>query len=705
VPVYKPGEHDGVRASARRFEEALPAEKRKRLGQFFTGIPLGKLLAHLALRGDTHSVLDPMAGHGDLLDAVNEAALERGLSLRRLDGLEIDEDTARFCDDRLNKIMPNAPGVRHTLICGSAFDNASLKKLPERAYDLTITNPPYVRYQTQSAKAVNGDSIRSGLKHVIGNWVEHADQTVWQTIAQGYSGLADLSVPAWILSALTVRPEGRLALVVPATWRSREYGDIVRYLLLRLFRLEYIVEDTQPGWFSDALIRTHLIVARRLPSHEIAQPLIHKSAWASAQWIQIAPQAADSRSLVGGAFAEKFPEAALAQWLETGAPDARQGINIREFSLHDEWTSLKARAARRTWYQKLEPDGAGLSLFANAKPTNAPLPEPVRDIFGDDPPLVTLQELGIRAGQGLRTGCNRFFYVDELGPAGDDMVRIKASSTFNHDEFVAPANALRPVLRRQSELEFVESGKLPPGRALDLRQWVLAEDALDVAQSGATYRDLGESIPSLMPEELAVFVRRAAKVSLDDEDRKRVPELSAVRTNVRAHRRDATTPRFWYMLPDFMPRHQPAAFVGRINHGAPWVECNLSDPILIDANFSTFWPVEQSWTCFGIKALMNSAWCQLLMESFGTPMGGGALKLEAVHLRQLPLPHFDRAQREALDAAGRAFVRNSVDALAQANSAVLGALCKHNPRELNGKLALIVERTNYLRRMRLRTAA
>src|SRR3546814_5146308 len=38
-----------IRSSARSFEESLPPAQRKRLGQFFTGLPLGALLAHLAL--------------------------------------------------------------------------------------------------------------------------------------------------------------------------------------------------------------------------------------------------------------------------------------------------------------------------------------------------------------------------------------------------------------------------------------------------------------------------------------------------------------------------------------------------------------------------------------------------------------------------------------------------------------------------------
>lgn len=140
-----PDAREAVRADARCFEERLPKAQRKRLGQFFTGIPLGKLLAHLAITKETRSVLDPMAGHGDLLDATGEAALERGIPLQRLDGIEIDAETAAICGNRLDTI---AGSVQHRIMVGSAFDPAVLELLPLRNYDLVITNPPYVRYQT-----------------------------------------------------------------------------------------------------------------------------------------------------------------------------------------------------------------------------------------------------------------------------------------------------------------------------------------------------------------------------------------------------------------------------------------------------------------------------------------------------------------------------------------------------------------------------
>ncbi|MGE0650976.1 MAG: hypothetical protein AB7P12_04405, partial [Alphaproteobacteria bacterium] len=128
--------------------------------------------------------------------------------------------------------------------------------------------------------------------------------------------------------------------------------------------------------------------------------------------------------------------------------------------------------------------------------------------------------------------------------------------------------------------------------------------------------------------------------------------LSAVRTNVRPARR-GTLPRFWYMLPNFMPRHLPQAFVPRIIHTAPYVYVNRDPAILIDANFSTFWTEGESWTAAGLAAFLNSAWCRAVMEAAGTPLGGGALKLEAVHLRKMAVPHLAPAAVESLNAAGQ----------------------------------------------------
>jgi len=666
-----------ARVAARTYEVALPPQQRKRLGQYFSGLKLGKLLAHLALDSQFRSVLDPMAGHGDLLDATWEAASERGIPLDRLDAIEIDETTAATCRSRLAHTSGRTqPG--QAIIAADAFDPASIEKLPRRSYDLVITNPPYVRYQSRNTDGIAAARIRAGLVAIISACLPDEETTIWRELAEGYSGLADLSVPAWLLAAAMVRPAGRLALVVPATWRTRDYADVIRYLLLRSFSLECIVEDKQPGWFSDALVRTHLIVARRLSEKDTAQPLTARTHFPNALWLQVAPEAAAAHSLVGASFAEHAPDRQFAAWVRSGCNQSRCGITTHPFDLHDEWAALERRITRRSWYQALEGRRDDLPLFQTPRQTSrAVVPDMLRSVLPDGfspDALVTLEEAGVSVGQGLRTGCNKFFYVSARGPASLGMVRVRASSSFGHREFFAPADALRPVLRRQSEMKSMENGSLPDGRVLDLRGWVLPEDFRIVDEAREAYGLNGEMLPQSMPDELATYVRLGATAPpAGPDDDKRIPDLSAVRTNVRLPRNAQITPRFWYMLPDFAPRHLPAAFVPRINHGLPWTEANLESPVLIDANFSTFWGLPKGLTRCALKALLNSVWCRALMEALGTVFGGGALKLEATHLRHLPVPVLSDAAIAQLTTAGRQLTKTTAELQSRIDAIVLDA--------------------------------
>ena len=108
---------------------------------------MGKLLAHLALEPATRTILDPMAGHGDLLDAVWEAADERSIVIKRLEGIEIDDKTASACIERLSGMVGIHSNPERRVLSGSAFNLGIVNKLQHECYDLVITNPPYVRYQ------------------------------------------------------------------------------------------------------------------------------------------------------------------------------------------------------------------------------------------------------------------------------------------------------------------------------------------------------------------------------------------------------------------------------------------------------------------------------------------------------------------------------------------------------------------------------
>ena len=471
----------------------------------------------------------------------------------------------------------------------------------------------------------------------------------------------------------------------------------MRYMLLRCFELEYVVEDARPGWFDGALVRTHLIIAKRLPPEDAARPLRGRDVFPAASWIRMASEASSSRSLVGGVFGGNIPEVDMVEWLGTKPKDGMPGIELSSFDLRQERESLNGRIGAKAWHRRLEATSVGLlpaeAPYAQSRPR---LPDEVAGAVGGNVEgLVTLEEAGVRVGQGLRTGCNRFFYVTARSASNGGMVRVRSSPDLGGIEFAVPDTALRPVLRRQSEVAALRAGHLPPGRVLDLRGWALPEDAQTAASRLAAYRAAVEDPPQTMPDELADFVRLAAQ-SPDGgtAGARRIPDMSAVRTNVRMPPDGGGTLRFWYMLPDFAMRHTPSVFVPRVNHGHPWAEANLDPPILVDANFCTLWPTQDVWTGFGLKALLSSVWCRALMEATGTRLGGGALKLEAAHLRRMPVPRLSRMDLEGLHAAGMGLAGDSPAAQRSADSIVLDRILGAHvgERELasvSGRLAAV----------------
>lgn len=643
-----------LRDESRAFEQALPAPGRKVLGQFYTGSRVGRLLAHLAISDGTERILDPFAGTGDLLDAVWDAGRHRGIRIRDLDAIEIDARSAELCEHRL-RVVANQDNIGYRVLRADAFVADTHDQLDCLSYDLVIANPPYVRYQSMNGR---GKPVREGLAAITARIPQGSSKDLWATLATGYSGLADLSVPAWLLCALLVRPGGRLALVSPSTWRSRAYADVVRYLMLRAFEIEFVIEDSQPGWFPDAAVGTHLIVARRLSDDATSVPLETRTTWHSALWTKILPEATSTGSLVGGTFSTECPEATFATWCRCGQPQmSTNGLSSRRISLHDEWDSLRSRTGPSAWLSAVEASNH-TSISSRLRGTfrprcdSAPVPEAVRDIlpaaFRSDL-LGPMENFGIKVGQGLRTGCNRFFYVQLIQRLTNGWSIMTTNAEFGSRTLRVPNATLRTVLHRQGELPAWQLGTTTT-RLLDLRQWALPEDMPTVKEALPVYRRLGQQPPCQMPDDLAHYVREAADVSLrGSPGGQPVPALSAVRTNVRPSSNNAP-PRFWYMLPPFMPRHQPDAFIPRVVDHAPCTYVNADRDLLVDANFSGIWSHQREWSPGLLAAILNSTWSRTLIEATGTRMGGGALKLEATHLRQLPLPDLPLETREHLDA-------------------------------------------------------
>lgn len=625
---------------------ALEHDERKRLGQYFTGEPLARVLAALGLAHSASSMLDPMAGSGDMLVAARAV----GATAAQVTAVEIDPLASTTCAERLRCSRALAE-VR----TADAFAPSTWLSEVGCSWDLVITNPPYVRYQRTARSAAgrfaipSATEVRRGLLQIVDarETLAPDERAVFRALVEGYSGLADLAVPSWLLCAALVAPEGRLAMVVPDTWLSRDYALPVLYLLRRCFEIEFVVEDGEACWFEDALVRTTLVVARRVKLRSSAladETALHVHA-------RLTSDAASDESVVGSLHPRsKEPERRFAERLRTVA---RSGDAVHVLGLDAQPASdvqfrdrLLARAGAASWGRALE---ATLPVPGNGQTWAHDVPRRLRDVVGDvGARLCTLDQLGWRVGQGLRTGANRFFYGEVLGVDGG-CSELHLDLELSSEPLKVPTDLIRVVVRKQSDL-LVADGDVEhsPGRLIVLDRHALDEDI-------TTARAAGVRAPYLaIPEPLANYVRRAALLNVGSEDEpRRLPDLSAVTTNVRVadSSRPERLPRFWYQLPPLAARHTGALFLPRINHGHPVPGVNHPG-VVIDANFSTLWPQENALPVLALFALLCSTWSRAALESSGTVLGGGALKIEATQLRRLPLPAIESSAASELARLG-----------------------------------------------------
>lgn len=628
---------------------ALPsvdAELRRRLGQFFTGRRLASLLAQFAQSSRADSIIDPMVGSGDML----VATLSGGAHPSIIGGIEVESTALSLCESRLDELA--LPTTTVDLRAGNAFDPAQWQVLGAHAWDLVITNPPYVRYQ-RTSKSTNGavqlpsaTEVREGLAAVLASlpWIDPEVRSVLETSARDYSGLSDLAVPSWLLCAALVREGGRLAMVVPDTWLSREYAAPLTKVLDRYFEVEFVVHDADASWFTDASVRTTLYVARRKSIDECA------ATWTSKRelHIRLERSAANDQSLVGNALSEVTdPDAHVAaiarQWLTEGHGPEIPGC-------HFDWLS---RA------QPTNPHAKSLKENLELVPP-ARLRQVLTSSIG---PLISLNELGWCVGQGLRTGANTFFYAT-VASQNRDSVLLHTSPSLLDIDITVPSDLVRPVVRNQQDLPtgWALDTDYVVGRVLALQQYARAADMLSEPDA---HGDVMHAFRA-MPDAFDQYITKVEGLNIGtDEQTRFVPLLSAVHTNVRhfSYDRPSTPPRFWYQLPSFAPRHLPDIAIPRVNHRHPRVILNPGRAILIDANFSTLWCSEpEGLHPFAMLAVLASSWVTASMETLGTVLGGGALKLEAAQLRRLAIPQGVRAVEAELARHGQALIDGSDEA-------------------------------------------
>lgn len=605
--------------------------KIKKYGQVFSGEKLGNLLVEMLpddLRINT--VVDPMVGQGDLLGAI----LKKHPNTKKVIGIDIDKDIIETCKN-------NIPDAH--IYCEDAFKSEILDC--ENGWDLVITNPPYIRYQTLKHNnefgLPNGEEIRLNLiEHIKKTKIlNDSDKKLYLGISENYSGLSDMAVPSWILCASIVKENGYLAMVVPETWLNRDYARPIHYLLMRCFDIEAIVRDSDSHWFEGAQVRTCLVVCKRKNNTAISKNNGHTTVF------DISKLVSDDCSFVGELeFEGAKGYAAFKKVLKSRNNNKGNGFESKRIFSKELFPGLISEVSLRKW--ALDEDRENNEIYY--------LPIEFVDLIDSNPPMrfESLESQGWFIGQGLRTGANEFFYAD-LKKRGENVSIIQTEEWYGK-EFIIDSDNIRVALKKRSDVE---------GNVVDCNS---VKKCIIYIQNQIRNEDSALLAPSLtekysiMNSELSDYIC-AAEEYISPSHRKHFSELSAVVTNIR--KTEDGFERFWYMLPELKNRHTPNLCMSRVCGGSPEVLFVNQIPgkeIIVDANFITLWNHDLNSSYIALT-LLNSTWAKAFLEFTGTTMGGGALKIEASHIRRLVFPIQLFEEQDKLEAIGKTIISRGLN--------------------------------------------
>ena len=218
---------------------------RKARGAYFTPKPIADFLAAWAAGDDPAArILDPSCGDGIFLRAAARQLRALGAAPEALDELVHGVDLHRPSLEEATRRLEEE-GLDAHLLAEDFFNLDSPDqlgcRLPEM--DAVIGNPPFIRYQEHVGE-VRKRSARAAL-------------------AQGVrlSGLASSWAALLVHACAFLKPEGRLAMVMPAELLTVHYAEPVRRWLKRRFAAVHLVMFNRLQ-FDRALEKVILVVAR-----------------------------------------------------------------------------------------------------------------------------------------------------------------------------------------------------------------------------------------------------------------------------------------------------------------------------------------------------------------------------------------------------------------------------------------------------------
>ena len=193
-------------------------------GGYYTSPAVANWLCEWAIRSAGDRVLEPACGDGVFLEPVLERLATLGacspdMASNNLTGVEVIPEEADRARKRLSQQF--GPEVGDVVLTGDFFDE--WRGLNMRGFDAVVGNPPFIRYQNFP------EPCRSRAMAIM------------TELGLKPNRLTNMWVPFVVAASASLRPGGRLALVLPAELLQVSYAAQLRsFLADRFSRIDII---------------------------------------------------------------------------------------------------------------------------------------------------------------------------------------------------------------------------------------------------------------------------------------------------------------------------------------------------------------------------------------------------------------------------------------------------------------------------------
>ena len=278
------------------YEKLIPAEERKRLGQFYTPVQVADMIISLTVNRKDDLILDPACGSGtflvrtyqklsDLAGFHHSRESQGGFDelfhkqlLEKIYGVDINQfpahlsvinlavQNARSKIDKVNVIVNDFFNIKSGQATLSGFDSMDTEGKPTLinippAFDVIVANPPYIRQELlgEREKKKIRDLIESEFRRriFVGNPGKKPGSNAVVLDKQ-----SDIYIYFYIHGVSILKNGGYLGFISSNKWLEVQYGEPFQQFLLNTCDIKYIIEFDR-AVFPDAEVNTEVTILEK----------------------------------------------------------------------------------------------------------------------------------------------------------------------------------------------------------------------------------------------------------------------------------------------------------------------------------------------------------------------------------------------------------------------------------------------------------